>query len=242
MLRNIDFTFHEIIENNNKKLTQHLFCFLFLIEWVNVLCRGNTPDELFSGAYDGSIKVWSVERTEKLRTLSYHTKPISSIVCSNQMLAAASLDHYATLWDHSRIKKPVSTWSHEDGISCLAVGVNELYTGGRDGVIKVIDTRMQRIRGELRGHADWVSKLAVFNEGGKQWVLSSSHDGTVRQWNPERLACVNTFNVHRGAINDVTITSTGTVVTAGADIGCQELHAEGWSTHNLVAHLRRTQR
>lgn len=120
--------------------------------------------------------------------------------------------------------------------------MNELYTGGRDGVIKVIDTRMQRIRGELRGHADWVSKLAVFNEGGKQWVLSSSHDGTVRQWNPERLACVNTFNVHRGAINDITIASTGTVVTAGADIGCQELHAEGWSTHNLVAHLRRTQR
>ena len=122
-----------------------------------------------------------------------------------------------TLWDHSRIKKPVATWVHEDGVSCLALGINEIYTGGRDGVIKIVDVRTQQVRGELRGHADWVSKLAILYEGGKQWVLSSSHDGTVRQWSSERLACVNTFNAHHGAINDMKILQSGVVFTAGAD-------------------------
>jgi WD repeat-containing protein 48 len=77
------------------------------------------------------------------------------------------------------LQKPVD--AHRGGIAGLALDGNRLYTGGRDGTVRlwnVSDSKAPRHERAYYGHADWITDLAVDAEAG--FVISSSHDSSVR--------------------------------------------------------------
>lgn len=58
-----------------------------------------------------------------------------------------------------------------------------IATAGSDGVIGVWDALSGRLRYALRGHAAAVGDVAFLPEGR---LISSSDDGDVRVWSPDR--------------------------------------------------------
>lgn len=57
---------------------------------------------------------------------------------------------------------------------------NEIYVGDVSPDIKVYDVRKKGVVNTLKGHADLVTSLQVSPDS--QYLLSNSHDSTVRTW------------------------------------------------------------
>ena len=49
-------------------------------------------DRLFSGSYDGTVKVWDVKSMECLQTLAGHTGPVRTLVYSGGHMFSGSYD------------------------------------------------------------------------------------------------------------------------------------------------------
>lgn len=49
-------------------------------------------DRLFSGSYDGTVKVWDVKTMECLQTLAGHTGPVRTLVYSGGHIFSGSYD------------------------------------------------------------------------------------------------------------------------------------------------------
>lgn len=47
---------------------------------------------LFSGSYDGTVRVWDVETLTCLKTLAGHTGPVRTLVCSAGHMFSGSYD------------------------------------------------------------------------------------------------------------------------------------------------------
>lgn len=62
----------------------------------------------------------------------------------------------------------------------LAEAGNELYSGGIDNDIHVWDLRKKGVAYDLKGHADTITSLSISPDS--QYLLSNSHDSTVRTW------------------------------------------------------------
>lgn len=67
----------------------------------SALCAGHSDavralavanDRLFSGSYDGTVKVWDVKSMECLQTLAGHTGPVRTLVYSGGHMFSGSYD------------------------------------------------------------------------------------------------------------------------------------------------------
>ena len=56
---------------------------------------------LFSGGDDHTIRMWHMESTEQLETLTAHKNGVTSLVFCCNMLVSASFDHYVITWDYN---------------------------------------------------------------------------------------------------------------------------------------------
>jgi len=85
------------------------------------------------------------------------------------------------IWD-PRQKEAIDFIETEFPTTAVALSEagNELYTGGIDNDIKVWDLRKKAVAYSLLGHTDTITSLQVSPDS--QYLLSNSHDSTVRTW------------------------------------------------------------
>ena len=57
-----------------------------------VRALATSHDKLFSGSYDGTVKVWDIETLECLKTLAGHTGPVRTLVLSAGNMFSGSYD------------------------------------------------------------------------------------------------------------------------------------------------------
>jgi WD40 repeat protein len=57
-----------------------------------VRALATSDDRLFSGSYDGTVKVWDVVTLECLKTLAGHTGPVRTLVSSGGHMFSGSYD------------------------------------------------------------------------------------------------------------------------------------------------------
>ena len=85
------------------------------------------------------------------------------------------------IWD-PRQKKAVDYMETDYPITAVAMAEagNEIYTGCIDNDIKVWDLRKKEVAYSMKGHTDTICSLQVSPDA--QYLLSHSHDSTVRTW------------------------------------------------------------
>ncbi|ULT89641.1 hypothetical protein L5515_008067 [Caenorhabditis briggsae] len=92
--------------------------------------------------------------------------------------------------------------------------------GGEDRTIRYFDNTTGAILSESLAHVEGVSSLAIDPNG--LYLLSGSHDGSIRMWNMERKSCLQEISAHRKK-NDAAVTSVAfhpsrsLIGSAGAD-------------------------
>ncbi|KAL2938830.1 Peroxisome biogenesis protein 7 [Bienertia sinuspersici] len=145
-------------------------------------------DSFVSGAWDDSIKLWTVDRPTSVRTFKEHAYCVYSATWNPRhadVFASASGDCTVRVWD---VREPGSTMiipAHEHEILCCDWNKYDeclLATGSVDKTVRVWDVRSFRAPlTVLAGHGYAVRKVK-FSPHQRNVVMSCSYDMTVCMW------------------------------------------------------------
>ena len=83
------------------------------------------------------------------------------------------------MWDADTHKHLATLEGHTDGVRCLTLYGDKLFSGSMDDTIRVWDADTHKHLATLEGHTDGVICLTLYGDK----LFSSSVDSTIRVWN-----------------------------------------------------------
>lgn len=194
------------------------------------------------------IKVWDIRDSAKcIRTLTFQpigklTGHIGPVMCltvtqtSNQhdLVVTGSKDHYVKMFQLGDCVTgtigPTHNFEppHYDGIECLAIQGDILFSGSRDNGIKKWDLEQQELIQQIpNAHKDWVCALAFVP--GRPMLLSACRAGFIKVWNVDNFTPIGEIKGHDSPINAI-CTNSKHIFTASSD-----LTVKFWSMRRLPA-------
>ena len=131
-----------------------------------------------------TLASWDLEAGTRIRRHVGHEAIVNCLDISRRgedVLVSGSDDASIGIWD-ARQKRAADYIESEYPITAVAFAEagNEIYSGGIDNSIHVWDIRKKTIAYSMAGHADTITSLQVSPDS--QFLLSNSHDGTVKTW------------------------------------------------------------
>jgi WD40 repeat protein/DNA-binding SARP family transcriptional activator/type II secretory pathway predicted ATPase ExeA len=158
------------------------------------------------------------------QTLSGHSDWVWKVVYSSdgRLLASASMDRAAYVWDARSGALLHVLEGHEDGLQAIALGPDSgtLATGGLDQTILVWDLTTGRILRRFSGHTGWCLSLDYSPDG--KALVSSSADHTVRLWDltgaqgKEPQESGNILYEHGDGVQQVRFSPDGTLLASAS--------------------------
>jgi WD40 repeat protein/transcriptional regulator with XRE-family HTH domain len=190
----------------------------------NVTTLTFSPDErtLASGSWDGSVKLWDLERGALLWT-DRHMNSINAVAFApdGRLLASGGDDALVRLWDATSGTNVQTLAGQGGAVYALAWSPDGklLTSSGFDGRIRVWElqgTQPATCVQTLLGHTHWVTGLAFAPDGAK--LASASWDRTVRLWDMASGGCLQTLTGHTDRMLRVAWSPDGrTLASAGFD-------------------------
>jgi len=182
---------------------------------------------LFSAAGD-KVRLWDLRKFHSIGKLSGgHQAAIMCLatgptdVPDNNYLITGSKDHYIKVFEVPENKGGVIAPKmnldppHYDGIQCMAVSGDTLFSASRDTCIKKWDLKTQELVKSLNNaHKDWICGL-TFLPGGNI-VVSGCRAGTIKLWSAETCNLIGEMKAHNSTINTIA-TNYSHIFTASND-------------------------
>jgi len=183
-----------------------------------------SPDAqtLATGSWDGTIKLWEVERGALLWT-GWQTEGIESVAFGphGHMLASGGNDAVVQLWD-------ATSGTNVQTLACQGGAVYSVAwspdgrllasgcSNGDIGLWEMQGTQPATCVKTLTGHTNWVEGLAFAPDGTQ--LISASVDRTVKLWEVTSGCCLQTLEGHTDRVFAVAWSPDGrTVASAGFD-------------------------
>jgi WD40 repeat protein len=172
-----------------------------------VAFNGET-EQLLSGGYDETVKVWSLLTGNCTSTLRGHSGWVSSLVLlpsngssSMSHLASASWDNTLRVWSLSGGGELVRTLqAGQDSGALLSLSGNpqggSVAVGCCNAQIQLWDIEAGQLHGSLLGHTKEVHAVRTTSTGG--CVISGSGDCSIKIWDKNK--CVGTLSEHTGSV------------------------------------------
>ena len=183
---------------------------------------------LATGDYQGEIVLRELPDGRIVRRWANPRSQAMTFTPQGKFLMVGSLDGGLYVWDVTTGALQTSA-SFGQEITSLAIARDELVAAvalaDREGVVCLWDATTGKIRAELRGHHDIVTRV-VFDSEGKR-LITASRDQTACLWSTTgRL--IKTFRGHLGAVEAAAFSPDGRkIVTAGDDGDAMLWDAEG---------------
>ncbi|MGC1310169.1 MAG: NB-ARC domain-containing protein [Phormidesmis sp.] len=174
---------------------------------------------------DRDIQFRDIATGRLLRSLTGHSDQVSAVVFHPQarLLASVSGDATVRLWDidtgtctHVFDQLVSDRQNHQ--LYCLRFSLDGtlLFSGDRDGTLKIWDLHTQQLQPSLAGHTDQVYSFAMHPQG--QLLASSSADGTVKLWDIATRQLRRTLRGHSDQAISVRFSPDGTLLaSSGSD-------------------------
>lgn len=187
---------------------------------------------LYTSSRDKTIKRWLIgqgateERTKKV-TLSCegHGHHVNGFALSPQgdYLVSCSSDRTLRIWRTDEQSAPIVLGAHTKDVLCVGVDKCDgkyIVSGGRDGKIFIWNTKGEK-KGELfseaEGHKSWITDVITIPKM-DEFVISSSEDGSIIEWNIETESIKKKLLGHDQAVVALTISPDGSLcASAGLD-------------------------
>eukprot|EP01061_Rhynchopus_euleeides_P011021 TRINITY_DN20596_c0_g1_i2.p1 TRINITY_DN20596_c0_g1~~TRINITY_DN20596_c0_g1_i2.p1 ORF type:complete len:655 (+),score=207.94 TRINITY_DN20596_c0_g1_i2:71-2035(+) len=175
---------------------------------------------LFSAGRDGRCIVWDTATWEKrTQRVTDRVGDVASLArghvgltCVAPMRGAshhvclASEDHRLRMWDLAANKTVLKFSDTNAAMSIVAAQPHLIYTGDREGHIRLWDTRTGQAEGLLASHTAQVGYLKYDED--RDHLFSSSFDATVKKWATPSSSPADaevTFRGHRGIVRDFAV-------------------------------------
>jgi WD40 repeat protein len=183
-----------------------------------------TPDgrRAVSASYDGTLKVWDLERIEETgSTRTRHSQEVEVVAVApgGRWAVSGSRDHTLKVWDVERKDVRHTLSGHTGWIRAVAMlpDGRRAISASNDGTLKVWDLERGEEEITLAGHMADVMAVAVLPDGRR--AVSVSYDSTVKVWNLERWEEERTLPApdHQGWIWAVAALPDGRRVISASD-------------------------
>lgn len=193
------------------------------VENVGGLAWADYGRYLVSGGQESYLRVWdmSKEGGQLVQTLGLNgTVHYIAAHPTEPMFAACDQGGMIYLWriDSKLLKGravPQVIDAHPDGATCVAFNGDgsQLVSSGKDGRIKVWDSKTRKLLHEFRGHAGEV-KMVTFHPDGN-YVASAGVDKTVRIWNLSEKKCAQVLEGYEDEVWCLTFNGRGDELATG---------------------------
>ncbi|XP_053723895.1 kinesin-like protein KIF21B isoform X2 [Synchiropus splendidus] len=186
----------------------------------------NPSGSVLYAAAGNTVRIWDLNRMQALGKLTGH---IGSVMCltvgqsvlGKDQVITGSKDHYVKVFDVTEGTLgnigPAHNFEppHYDGIECLAVHRDVLFSGSRDNGIKKWDLEQQELTQQIpNAHKDWVCALAYVP--GRPMLLSACRGGMLKVWNVDNFTPIGEVKGHDSPINAI-CTNSRQIFTASSD-------------------------
>lgn len=171
-----------------------------------------TPDgrRLISASFDRSIKLWEIGTLGGASSQDAHGAAVSScaLTADGAIAISASEDCTLKVWDVATGACRATLTGHEDLVTACAISPDacRVASGARDGSVLLWDAMAGSLLRRAGGHAARVTGCA-FAQGG--FVVTASHDRTLRIWHPDTLDPAAVLEGHRAPIDGIAVTLDG---------------------------------
>ncbi|XP_058860690.1 kinesin-like protein KIF21B isoform X2 [Acipenser ruthenus] len=186
----------------------------------------NPSGSMLYAAAGNTVRTWDLNRMQAMGKLTGH---IGSVMCltvgqtvgNHDQVITGSKDHYVKMFDNAEGTMgnvgPTHNFEppHYDGIECLAIQGDILFSGSRDNGIKKWDLEQQELLQQIpNAHKDWVSALAYVP--GRPMLLSGCRGGMLKVWNVDNFTPIGEIKGHDSPINAI-CTNSKQIFTASSD-------------------------
>ncbi|OJJ43221.1 hypothetical protein ASPZODRAFT_154695 [Penicilliopsis zonata CBS 506.65] len=180
---------------------------------------------MVSGSGDATARIWDCETNTPKYTLKGHTSWVLAVSFSpnGAMIATGSMDNTVRLWDADKgqaLGGPLK--GHAKWITSLAwepyhvqqSGRPRLASASKDCTVRVWDVVSKRIDLVLTGHK---GSVTCVRWGGLGKIYTASHDKSIKIWNPENGALLQTLAAHAHRVNHLALSTDSVLRTAYHD-------------------------
>jgi len=195
----------------------------------------NSRQQVVSSSADGTVKLWSPHnKVQFLNTFSSEQDGIPSSVDfvrdePNRIVASFASSH-CVIFDAETAKPVLRLEStSQDGVTLSAKQINKIVchptlpltiTAHEDRHIRFWDNHTGKMVHSMVAHLDAVTSLAVDPNG--LYLLSGSHDCSIRLWHLDNKTCVQEITAHRKKFDESILDvafhpSRPYIASAGAD-------------------------
>lgn len=183
---------------------------------VSVCVAGD--GKLVSGSHDKTVRVWSLESGECLRTLAGHTGSVKCVCVTGdgKHVVSGSTDKTVRVWALDSGECVRTLTGHTDNVRGVSVTRDGKYvvSGSADRTVKVWSLDSGECLRTLSGHTDCVLSVCVTADG--KHVVSGSADKTLRVWLLDSGECVRTMIGHTLSVVSLCVTGDGKAVVSGS--------------------------
>ncbi|KAF1995959.1 sulfur metabolite repression control protein-like protein SconB [Amniculicola lignicola CBS 123094] len=165
-----------------------------------VMCLQFDDRILMTGSYDATVKIWDLETSKEIRTLTGHVAGIRCLHFDDVRLITGSLDWTIKVWNWRTGECVKTLTPHTHGVIGLHMADKLLASGSADNSI-VIHNFNNFKRFALLGHTDWVNCVKI--DLPSRTLFSASDDCTVKLWDLDTHACIRTYEGHVGQVQQV---------------------------------------
>ncbi|BES94937.1 kinesin family member [Nesidiocoris tenuis] len=193
---------------------------------INAIALNESGTTLYTAA-STYVRIWDLRKFSTIGKLVGNN--LASIMClavsptssTEDVVVTGSKDHYIKVFNVGLSTSPFYTPRvtleppHYDGIQCLALQGQTLFSGSRDCHIKkwTLDSH-DLVTSVNAAHRDWVTDLCYSPSGSV--LISASRDGTVKLWSVDSCADMGEIKAHDSPINALAANSTH-IFTASND-------------------------
>lgn len=187
-----------------------------------IRCIDVAPDGrlAISGADNGNVTIWNLQRGERLHTLRGHDAKIRSVAFSadGKLAISASSDATIRIWDIAGGEERDCLRGHGGTVRSLALASDGsgIASASSDGTIKLWDIPERASTSNSDSHQAFIRCLA-FTSNGKT-LFSGSDDRTIRAWNSETGVLKRTYTGHSQGVRALTLSRDDTrLISASSD-------------------------
>ncbi|MBW4610813.1 MAG: NACHT domain-containing protein [Hassallia sp. WJT32-NPBG1] len=177
-------------------------------------------EQIASGSYDRTIRIWDIITGQCLRILRGHTGFIFSLTCSPdaKTLASGSADNTIKLWDIQTGQCFKTLEQHTDWVFSIAWSPDGqiLASSSSDGIIKLWNTKTWECLKTLQGHQSWVYAIAFSPDA--QTLVSGGSDQMIKLWDVKTGNCKLSLPGHTKMVSGVKFSpDSNTIATCSHD-------------------------
>jgi WD40 repeat protein len=156
--------------------------------WVTALAFSPDGRLIASGHDNGSIRIWDIEKRQKLHSLPDAHKSVSALTFSadGKTLVSAGEEKSIHFWDVSKGEPRRTLTGHKDRVPALAFHPSQarLFSAGWDTTVRVWDTNTGEPIILLNNHATQVLAIALSPNG--NLLASADSADSIHLWDLER--------------------------------------------------------